>query len=143
MVADTFDIFLMRITDFRFFRKVAILCVTPLPMWLQKGIMVKEPTEDKNYSLQPYCGDVPAARDLAIKRLLHAIIVQAGRDARSKNEGNSRLAQRWLLSEECAQYCEFSGVNFQAVKSWVENGCKELKMDHPANQQAGNQVKGS
>lgn len=82
---------------------------------------IKEPTTG-TYSLLPAWGFIPAARDIALKRLAGAIIGQAAADAR-KDDITGLEARRWLLSADCMEMCDFIGQDYNAVRAWVESGC--------------------
>lgn len=85
----------------------------------------KEPTR-KAYNLLPSWGFIPAARDLALKRLAGAIIGQAARDARKDDETGTE-ARRWLLSRDCQELAEFIELDFRAVRAWVDSGCPDWR----------------
>ena len=90
--------------------------------------MLNEPTTKKRYNLRPYWGDVPAGSDQALRKLARAVIIQAARDANGPEPLEAFVTRLWLTGEDCEDYCLIAGVNFQAVKEWVEAGCpKEAK----------------
>lgn len=79
--------------------------------------MITEPTTKQRVSLTPAWGAIPAGSDWALKRLVRAVIIQAGRDA----EKGDTDARAWLTSDTCAFYCDYAGVNFKAVYDWAVN----------------------
>jgi hypothetical protein len=60
--------------------------------------------------------------DCGIETLLRAIVGQAARDARQLDT-TGQEARRWLLSTDCSEICEVIGLNFKAVREWVNSGC--------------------
>lgn len=86
-------------------------------------------SEKPGYSLLPYWGFLPAARDIALKRLAGAIIGQAAADARQDDQ-DGKEAQKWLLSADCMELCEFIGLDHNAVRKWVKSGCTDWRNLH-------------
>lgn len=77
--------------------------------------MITESSTRERVSLQPAWGFVPAESDWALKQLIRAVLIQAGRDA----EKGDTDARAWLTSDVCAFYCDYAGVNFRAVYEWA------------------------
>lgn len=81
----------------------------------------------KLQSLPPSFGQIEDIRDMALKNLVRALIIQAARDALV--DGRTGIEARcWLVSEECSMYCEFIGINFLAVKAWIRSGCPDWRI---------------
>jgi hypothetical protein len=87
---------------------------------------ITEMPSTKNRSLLPAWGHVRSSQDIALQRLISAIIIQAAADARKRYHAG-REARDWLLSKECADLCDLIGLDFIAVLGWVDNGCPDWR----------------
>jgi hypothetical protein len=95
--------------------------------------MLAQPETKTRNSLQPAWGHVPAGSDQALKRLVRAAIIQAAHDA-LKTDMNGWQAQQWLLSEDCAIFCEYGGVNLTAVRQWAAADCPDWRKKGVSNE---------
>lgn len=68
-----------------------------------------------------FAGLIPAGSDHALKRLIEAVIAQAAKDARKELRDSG--ARMWLTSKDCAEMCEFIGLDHNRVRAWVGAGC--------------------
>jgi hypothetical protein len=113
----TFDLMLLKKC-----RRAGAHFVSALPLSFferQPMVTTEEPT-----TLKIQLFPVPATQDYALKRLVGAIIGQAAKDAR-KPDNTGLEARRWLLSLDCADMCEFIGLDFRAVGLWVAVDCPD------------------
>ncbi len=97
--------------------------------------MLAEPTTRERVSLMPAWGYVPAAHDYGLLRLVRATIAQAAYDA-LKDNLEAYQARQWLLSEDCAIFCDFGGVNFTVIREWVNAGCPDWRKQGETNETA-------
>ena len=88
--------------------------------------MLVQPETKTKISLQPAWGFVPAGSDQGLRRMVRAAICQAAYDA-LKDDLDGLQARKWLLSEDCAMFCDFGGVNFRAIRQWVDAGCPDWR----------------
>lgn len=63
-----------------------------------------------------------AYSDQNLRRILHAVLLHAMKEAIENNQAGSE-ARSWLLSRACAELCENSGINHPRVRQWVMSGC--------------------